>query len=223
MIRSLVALLFAVLLANPALAYPPHEWRFNVLLDGKPIGRHGFVLRLDPPQQELRSEADYNVKVLGVSVYRYQHTAVERWQGGCLSAIDARTDDNGESLSLKGKKTSIGLTLDGPTGTQSLPGCVMSFAYWNPAILKQTRLLNAQNGEYLPVRVIDLGTEAITLSGSTVMARRYRLDAGKFRIDLWYGTREEWLALETRTGQGRLLRYERAQPFQLSSRSHRRA
>jgi len=217
-----VPLLTTVLMA-PAHAFPPREWRFNVLLDNKPIGKHSFVLSLDQQQQVLKSEADFGVKFLGFSAYRYQHTAVERWEGGCLREIEARTNDNGEALALKGKKTEGGFALNGPAGTKSLPGCVMSFAYWNSAILSQPRLLNAQNGEYLPVEVRSLGAESLRLGGAELMARRYRLNAGKLSLDLWYGTGDQWLALETRTEDGRLLRYEIAEPSHLSSQSKRRA
>lgn len=223
MSSRLAALLLASVLAVPAYAYPPQEWRFNVLLDNKPIGQHNFVLSLNRRHQMLKSEAEFSVKFLGFNAYRYQHHAIERWEDGCLREIEARTDDNGEALALKGKKTETGFTLNGPAGTQSLSGCVMSFAYWNPAILAQPRLLNAQNGEYLEVSVRELGADPLSLGGAMLMAKRYRLDAGKFSIDLWYGTRNQWLALETRTAEGRLLRYELASLPPSPNRSQRRA
>lgn len=220
---SFLAVWLGLLPALPAQAYPPQEWRFNVLLDDKPIGRHSFLLSMDEHQQVLKSQAEYSVKFLGFNAYRYQHQAVERWEGGCLREIESRTNDNGKALSLKGRKTEHGLTLEGPQMPQALAGCVMSFAYWNPAILKATHLLNAQNGEYLPVQVQSLGAEPLSLGGTEVAARRYRLVTEKFSIDLWYGTRNQWLALETRTENGRLLRYELAALSRLSGRSKRHA
>jgi hypothetical protein len=39
-------------------------------------------------------------------------------------------------------------------------------------------------------------------------ARRYRRDAGKFQIDLWYGTEDRrWLALDSTLDNGRKLLY----------------
>jgi hypothetical protein len=205
----LFALALVGVLAAPAHAYPSREWRFRVLLDDKPIGNHVYWLSLDKGQQVLKSEADFGVRFLGFNAYRYEHVAVERWEGGCLQTIESRTDDNGEEFSVSGRKTDSGFVLDGPQGSSELPaGCVMSFAYWNPQILKQTRLLNAQNGEYLPVQVQSLGTESLVLSNSNVVAKRYRLITSKFSIDLWYGSNNQWLALETRTEGGRVLRYE---------------
>lgn len=92
-------------------------------------------------------------------------------------------------------------------GSTSLPGCVMSFAYWNPAMLSQQRLLNAQTGEHAEVRVEPLGTERLLVRDQPVLAERYALHADDFRIDLWYAPGDRWVQLESRTGSGQRLRY----------------
>lgn len=206
--RRLGALLGALAVTASAHAFPAREWRFNVLLDSKPIGYHSFRLQFENGNQILHSQADLAVKVLGFNAYRYQHAATERWEKGCLTRIESHTRDNGKASTVKGAKKSAEFMLEGPKGETALAGCVMSFAYWNPAILKQTRLLNAENGDYLPVRVQSLGNETLALTGNRVMARRYRLSTSKFVIDLWYGTGNQWLALETTTVSGSHLRYE---------------
>jgi hypothetical protein len=89
-----------------------------------------------------------------------------------------------------------------------LPGCIMTFAYWNPDLLAQTRLLNPQTGEYTEVRIDAKGDEQIPVQGRRLSVRRYRLDAGKFQIDLWYGVEDRrWLALDSTLEGGRRLRY----------------
>ena len=71
---------------------PPAEWQFTVRLDGQPIGTHRFVLaRADEGGTLMRSEARFDVKLLGLSLYRYRHESTERWSDGCLASIDART------------------------------------------------------------------------------------------------------------------------------------
>jgi hypothetical protein len=84
----------------------------------------------------------------------------------------------------------------------------MSFAYWNPAILSQQRLLNAQTGEYLDVSVQQLGEQALQLQDRAVPALHYRIRTGESDIDLWYSTDRDWLALSTATSGGEL-RYRR--------------
>jgi hypothetical protein len=95
----------------------------------------------------------------------------------------------------------------GPGGEARLPGCVMSFAYWDPRILGATRLLNSQTGELMPVSVVERGTERVNVAGRNVAATRHRLSAPDLQIDLWYAD-GRWVALEAPTPGGRTLRYE---------------
>jgi len=86
--------------------------------------------------------------------------------------------------------------------------CVQTFAYWNPSILRATRLLNPQTGEYEPVQISELGSDVI--AGQP--AERFRLIGGgttPLKIDLWYSPARDWLALESRTPEGRTLRYSK--------------
>jgi hypothetical protein len=193
--------IIAVLATAAALASGPaasadlatREWRFDVSLDGKPIGKHLFVLRDVGDSRELTSDARFRVRVLFFDAYRYDHRALETWRGDCLQQLDASTEVNG-------KRTVVDVT--------PRDECVQTFAYWNPGILRASRLLNPQTGEYVPVQVRDLGSDPI----AGQMAQRFRLiGSGQtpLEIDLWYSPAREWLALESRTPEGRTLRYSK--------------
>jgi hypothetical protein len=182
---------------------------FRVLLDGKPIGQHRFELRRDGDTREVVSQADFKVRFLFVDVYRYRHTATERWQGDCLQSLDARTDDNGDIETVDARRLGDALAVKATRSQGRYAGCVRSFAYWNPKILEGGRLLNAQTGEYLPVRVLPLGEERVAVNGRMEASRRYRLTGKDIDIDLWYGRDQQWLALESRVDDGYRLRYER--------------
>ncbi len=152
---------------------------YSVLLDGEPIGSHRFELRKAGDQRQLVSSASFDVKVLGIPVYRYRHEAIEQWQGDCLVKIDARTDDGGALTTVKAAPER----------------CVMSFAYWNPRILKQKELLNAQTGQLDPIAVTELGEG------------RYRISGTKHPIELTYSASGKWIALDSTLQGGRRLSY----------------
>lgn len=192
---------------------PVREWRFNVLLDGRPIGYHRFELRESGDERELRSEARFNVKLLFINAYRYVHENDELWQGECLAQINARTDDNGAKRVVEGTMSASSFVVASAKRVTELGGCVQTFAYWNPQILTATRLLNPQTGEYLPVQVQRLGAEMLSIRGTPQATERYRLtgqsaSGENLRIDLWYSPSREWLALESTTADGRRLRYQ---------------
>lgn len=198
----------ALLSATVTASTSTEEWRFRVFLDDAEIGYHRFSLLGNGPERQLESEARYNVKFLYVTVYRYAHDSRERWQGNCLKQVEANTQDNGKTLAVRGTQDGDRFVVTNTRGEANLPACVMTFAYWNPDLLGQSRLLNVQTGEYMDVQVRPLGEETLTVRGTVQRALRYALETRDFRIDLWYSPNKEWLALESNTQGGRKLRYQ---------------
>ena len=204
--KSLLALILALLVA-PSFSNEVREWDFTAYLDDTEIGYHRFVLVENGAESELVSKARFNVKFLFFNAYRYTHDNREHWRGDCLAQIESATDDNGKPYRVRGGLDIDAFILKTETKFISLPACTMTFAYWNPAFLKQSRLLNAQTGEYLPISVQALGDDTIRVRGVNRAAQRYRLQARDFNIELWYSPAGEWLALDSLTASGKRLRY----------------
>jgi len=214
---SVVGLLMILLACIPAQAaglsepLPESEadaWRFRVYLDDREIGYHHFYLQRSGDLSVLRSEANFEYRLMFVKLFHYEHENRETWRGDCLRSIESRTDSNGEPYRVAGQAESGYFRVAGSAGEATLPECVMSFAYWNPAFLDQGRLLNTQNGEFLDVEISPPVAEPLTVRGELQPAYRYRLEAGELQLDLWYSTNKEWLALESEVRGGRKLRYE---------------
>ena len=170
------------------------EWNFRALLDDRPIGTHRFSLSGQGDERTLLSEARFAVKFLGITAYRYRHNATEHWRGDCLSELTASTDDDGKASKVH---------LD----AAALKGCVMSFAYWNPLIQTQTRLLNAQTGQFENVRIERIGEGMLPVRGAPTAATRWRITGPAQPIELWYSTQGDWIGLDSIVGSGRKLSY----------------
>ena len=211
MMRALIAavlLVFATAHAGAATT-PANagEWKFRVLLDGKDIGEHRFLLRTDGTERELRSEARFDVRILMFNAYRYVHEATERWNGNCLVSLASNTDSNGDLESVRATTAGGRMSVERTGRREEHDGCVMTFAYWNPEILTARRLLNSQSGELVPVTITDAGAETLTVRRRPVTANRHRIQGPDLRIDIWYAG-EQWIALEAPAKGGRRLRYE---------------
>ena len=195
--------------ANSAAASYDAEWRFKVLLNGKPIGFHNFNLTQDGARQTLTTEASFDVKFLFINAFRYRHDNVEVWSDGCLESIYANTDNNGDFFSVRGERYDEVMRVTGTTGPQLLDRCVQTFAYWNPSILSSSKLLNSQTGEVEEVSVTLESADVINVNGEDVEAVRYVLSAKSGAITLWYSNDDSkrWLALEAPAKGGRSIRY----------------
>jgi len=205
MTRASLLLVAALLL--PTGAHADQLWSFRVLLDGSEIGTHDFRVAEREGERRVQIDARFIVTFLAVEVYHYVHSATERWHGDCLDAIDSRTDDNGDLIAVHGAARGDRFTVQAPKASTTTPGCVMSFAYWNPAFLSQGHLLNSQTGEVTAVNFEELPDETVTVRNIPMSTRRYALHGPNLRIDLWYAADGRWVQLESRTSRGSILKY----------------
>ena len=202
-----LALILAMVFNHAAMA---KQWAFDVYLNQTKIGSHTFDLS---DTFQLTSTADFKVKVFFINAYQYQHTALEQWQGDCLSSLEARTVENKVTTVVNGKLTQDFFMVDAGKAKQKLPACSMTFAYWNREIIGQEKLLNPQNAEWLDTKFTDLGSQIIVVKGEKVAATHYKLLASaegknKLKIELWYGAQNEWLALKSTTPEGYVIEYK---------------
>ena len=185
------------------------DWNFRVYLDGKEIGFHNFSLSGDTDDQVLVTEAEFDVKLLFITVYKYRHRNQETWRGNCLRSIDSQTNANGDRFSVSGQQLSGKFDIDADEKSQIPGNCVMSFAYWDPSFLEQQFLLNSQTGEYTEVDIEPVGEQSILVQGREIVADRYRVTAPGVELEVWYSKGQgEWLGLQSTTKEGRKIRYE---------------
>jgi len=192
----------------------PGQWVFEVSLDGSRIGYHRFTLSTadgSPDARRLAEEAEFKARFLGIPVYRYHHEVQERWEGSCLASLSASTDDDGRATQVQAERnggfTRITTRRGQEPQTQILPGCIMSYAYWNPALRAQANLLNPQTGRLDPVAITREGAAQIMAYGRPVAADDWRIRTPDGSIDVWYSATGDWLGLDAVVSGRRKLSY----------------
>jgi len=182
-------------------------WVFQARLDGKPIGEHRFVVVDDGGRRTVTSDARFDVKLLGFTVYRYVFHAAERWSGDCLQSLAADTDDDGTPARVRAEREGERLRIRGGTADVDAAGCVMTYAYWNPALRAQTRLLNPQTGRVDAVTITAAAPGSIEVGARRIDAQRFRIAAPPGPVDVWTTPDGEWVGLDAGVKGGRTLSY----------------
>ncbi len=206
----LLALLGAAAAVTAQEQTPPVDrWEFDVYVDDKQIGNHVFELVENGEHQQSVNTAEFRYRVLLIPAWRYSHTNTEQWNDdGCLESFSASTRVNGRQSNVSGARTDAGFVVESGDDTAELPRCIMSFAYWDPRFLEQTKLIDPQTGKYLPITVERLPPEAVEVRGAEIAAQPYRVRAEQLDLKVWYSEVNEWLALESVAKGGRVIRYE---------------
>jgi hypothetical protein len=85
----------------------------------------------------------------------------------------------------------------------------MTFAYGNPKILEQKKLMNSQSGEYLDVDIQFIREENHIVKGEDILTDLWRIEAniddGDLLIHLWYDKNMNWVSLKSQTPIGDML------------------
>jgi len=200
---ALVAAPLAVQAADAAAPPASRVYAFNAFLDDKLIGTHRFTVTGAPAARLVDSEADFAVKFIGIIAYRYHHHAQEQWAGDCLKSLDASTDDDGKPTSVKLVKTGDANEITTNAGSKSEPGCLMTYAYWNPAMREQKRLLNPQTGKVDAVTIARVGASHVTVGGKDVAAVDWRISGGESPVDVWISEQGDWVGLDSMVSKGK--------------------
>src|SRR5690606_34172970 len=167
------------------------------LLGGRRIVTHHFEVSTVPEGGErVLSRAQFDVKLLGITVYRYRHEAREHWQDGCLSSLEAETRDNGKELAVRAAQRDGVFRVEAAGAATPALQCAVAYAYWDSArLLRQELLLNPQTGRFDAVRFEERGTQPLQTAGGMVQARQVKLHNAEGAIDLWYAPDGQWLQL----------------------------
>jgi len=183
-----LALCAAILLALPGpsgAATVPSDGalKFDVLRGGKTIGSH--IMTFADGGQSVDIKTKIAVKVVFITVYRFELDAHEDWKDGKLAALTSTSNNDGVKHTLSAKASGAGLavTVDGKV-TQA-DASIIPATLWREDTVNQSVLLNALDGSELNISVADKGQDFVEVAGAMVKAHHYVL-SGDLERELWY-------------------------------------
>ena len=189
------------------------NWHFIAYLDSSEIGYHNFEVNISDSKTTVKTQAEFDVTFMFIPVFKYEHSNYEVWNNGCLVKLNSTTNNDGEYLFVNLSNNNGVTNIETPAKKLSKSDCVRSFAYWDEELIKSNVLMNTQSGEILDVTHKLVGSEKVLINDTLVDTQRYQLQ-GKdeqgidIDISLWYNTNNQWVALESKLENDRVLRYK---------------
>lgn len=188
--------LSAVFMPQGASAVIPDDGKieFEILRDGKPFGSH--TVSFDEQGSETRVSIDIEMKyTLGpVTLFRYEHSNEEIWQGDKVVSLVSQTNDDGDDYAVNASWGSV-LNVEANGQRFEAPAGVYTTSYWNPITLKTDKLLNTQKGQVEEVQVSYKGQEEFTTGVDVLKADRYAVEA-TLPLEVWYDANtQQWVGL----------------------------
>ena len=135
------------------------------------------------------------VKLGPVPVYRYRHSATERWAAGRFASLETTTDGNGKKQRVSARAGAGGVAIDASAGKLTAPAAAAPLTHWNPKVFGGP-LFNPQDGKLLKVRASKVATNQWAIRGET-------------EIDNVYDEAGQWLSLKGKLEDGSRIEYRR--------------
>ena len=146
--RELLAAGVGLLVPGAALAARPPRLAFAVYRNGARVGEHAMTFSGDDDALTVSTDVNMTVKIGPVPVYRYRHTAVEKWAAGKWVSIDTTTNANGKVHKASGRAMGGYVAISGPKGASRGPADAVPLSHWNQASFGRP-LFNQQEGKML--------------------------------------------------------------------------
>lgn len=181
----------AVIASSPAAANTPGRSEFEILMNGKPVGRHSVTVSKSADITNVRIAIDMAGKI-GPIGFTYRHRCEEAWRGAQLTSLTCTDRENRSSKSVAANLRGADLVVDGTGFKGSAPAGILPSSWWRVSTINQTRLLDSRDGKLSRVNVNRVGEDVLQIGGTPVRANHYRM-RGAVNTDLWYDATGHWV------------------------------
>lgn len=180
---------------GPALASTGTR-RLELFRDRARIGEKSVSVARDGNRVDVETSIAIEVRLLGITAYRYSLSARESWVGGQLQTLRAETNDNGTAHFARGERRGGVLRVDGSEFSGEVGGRPATTSYWSPAFLERPVWISTQDGRLLNVRVANRGSTTFPTASGDVPATRWEISGDLTGLMLYYDAAGEWLGTE---------------------------
>lgn len=182
------------------------EILFDVLRDGEPIGNYLVRFKRNGGALRVESRANIEVALLFVSAYRLRHQALETWQDGVFTSLNASTNKDGDFSHVEALRTGKSLEVTGIDGAWDADGNVLPATHWNMAQIASPVLIHTISGKPTHVSVIEAGIENVAMGDVMRPAHRF-VYSGDEDMETWYDDTGRWVKLRFSAKDGSTIEY----------------
>lgn len=194
--------------AGFAFSPPSGHFIYTITRDGEPIGTQKLEFTAEGDDGlVVMTDVEIDVRVLGVSFYRFTQHIEERWKGGRLDSLLSKTVDDGDERLVELKREGDRLKGHYNDKARDVDGRLIPSTLWHPEAIHQTAVLDTVRGRVHQVQVTDKGRVAIVLATGQQNARRFGF-TGELNRDVWYGEDQIILAAEMKARDDSIIRQQ---------------
>jgi len=167
---------------------------FDIYRNGKNIGKHLFKFNKVDGKIEVKSEMNFEIKKLGIVLYKYELKGVEVYEENKLIKFYSQTNQNGKKKYVKLNVENDQYIIDGSSYKGTAPVKYSIGTWWNHSIIKAPAQISASSGRIIEQKVTFLGKERIKIGDKVYDTLHFNFSSTdkikdkkkKLNTDVWY-------------------------------------
>ena len=182
---TIVGLVGGLVLAGPATAQSSAQFIYQV--NHSVFGEIGTYTNTVEPTRDgttVKTRVHFEVKMLGVRMYREDADRTERWQGNRLVSFRGVTDKGDGPVEVKGEARGNNFIISSPQGTITAPSSVHPANPWSSSFLHSNTMMRPDSGKLEQVRVGSGQETAVKIENANIPAVKYEVD-GTTKYTVW--------------------------------------
>ena len=184
-----IALLGCLLIVGTATAQGSAQFTYRV--NHSVFGDIGTYTNTVEPTRDgttVKTQAHFEVKMLGVRMYREEADRTERWQGNRLVSFRSVTDKGDGPQVVKGEAHDNTFVISSPQGTITAPSSVHPANPWSSSFLHSNTMMRPDTGKLEQVRIGSGQETAVKIDNANIPAVKYEVD-GNTKYTVWLDSR----------------------------------
>ena len=171
--------------AGSAVAETPTQfiYRVNHSVFGD-VGTYSNTVEPGRDGTTVQTKAHFEVKMLGVRMYREDAQRTEKWQGNRLVSFHGVTDKGEGAAEVKGEARGNNFVITSTQGTITAPASVHPANPWSSNFLRSNTMMRPDSGKIEQVRVGAGQETAVKVDGATIPAVKYEV-SGSSKYTVW--------------------------------------
>tara|TARA_B100000029_G_C17419465_1_gene903741 strand:- start:286 stop:969 length:684 start_codon:yes stop_codon:yes gene_type:complete len=196
--KNIILLLFLIL-PTISSAHVEHyeqlnEIKFDIYRNSKHIGSHVFSFEKEDNKLKVHSEINFQIKKLGVVLYKYKVKGTEVYENGKLVKFSSKTNQNGKEKYANIDLKEDELIIDGSSYKGKAPLDYLIGTWWNHSLIKAPAQISAVSGRIIHQKVTFIGKEKIIIGDNTYDTLHFNFSSTdtklskdkKLNTDVWY-------------------------------------
>ncbi len=185
--------------SNPSSAHITHyknlkKIEFDIYRNNKLIGEHTFSFKRADNKTFVESKINFEIKKLGVVLYRYNVQGVEVYDDKNLIKFNSKTNQNGKEKFVNLEINKDEYVIEGSSFKGNVPADYMIGTWWNHSLVEAAAQISAVSGRIIKQKVTFLGNEVIELNNKKYKTLHFNFSSTdenlskdkKLNTDIWY-------------------------------------